>query len=56
MGSALPVVLFAIGGLLAGGCWSMYKQGASKVVVALVGVLSLVAVAGGLLWLVPGRS
>jgi hypothetical protein len=49
----IPVVLFAIGGVLIGGSWSLHGQGASKVAVGLVAVLGLVALAAGVLWLVP---
>ena len=55
MGSALPIVLFALAGVLAGGARSMLRQGAGRAAVGLVGVLALLAAAGGLLWLLPGE-
>jgi hypothetical protein len=52
MSSVLPIVLFGLGGLLAGGALSMRKQGAGPVPVVALGVLSVLAAAGGVLWLV----
>lgn len=52
----VPVVLCAVGGALLGGAWSLRGQGAGKVAVALVGVLGLVALAAGVLWLLPRGS
>jgi hypothetical protein len=49
----VPVVLFAVGGVLIGGSWSMRGQGASKVAFGLVAALGLVALAAGVLWLLP---
>jgi hypothetical protein len=54
MSSALPVVLFALAGVLVGGAWSMHRQGAAKGAVGFVGVLAALAAAGGVLWLIPG--
>ncbi|MEH1126070.1 hypothetical protein [Micromonospora sp. CPCC 206061] len=54
MNSVLPVVLFALAGVLVGGAWSMHRQGAAKGAVGLVGVLAALAAAGGVLWLIPG--
>jgi hypothetical protein len=54
MGAVLPIVLFALAGVLVGGVWSMYRQGASRGAVGLVAVLAVLAAAGGVLWLVPG--
>ncbi|MEV1289662.1 hypothetical protein [Micromonospora sp. NPDC049679] len=56
MNSVLPVVLFALAGLLVGGAWSMHRQAASRTAVGLVGGLALFAAAGGVLWLIPGGS
>ena len=53
MGAVLPIVLFALAGVLAGGAWSMYRQGAARGVIGFVGLLALLATAGGVLWLVP---
>jgi hypothetical protein len=52
----IPILLFAVGGVLLGGAWSMRGQGASKAVVLVLVVLAGLAVAGGVLWLFPGRS
>ncbi len=49
----LPVVLCALGGILLGGAWSLRGQGASKVAVVVVALLGLVALAGGVAWLLP---
>jgi hypothetical protein len=49
----VPVLLCAVGGVLLGGARSLRGQGAAKVAVALVAVLGLVALAAGLLWLLP---
>ena len=54
MRSLLPVVLFALAGVLIGGAWSMRRQGASRGALGLVSVLALLAAAGGVLWLIPG--
>jgi hypothetical protein len=54
--SVLPVVLMALAGILVGGAWSLHKQGAARGTVALLGVLAAVALAGGILWLLPGEG
>jgi hypothetical protein len=51
----IPILLFALAGLLMGGTWSLYKQGSHKAVVVVMGVLSLLAAAGGVAWLMPGE-
>jgi hypothetical protein len=56
MRTVLPVVLMALAGVLVGGAWSMHKQGAGRGVVALLAVLAVVALAGGILWLLPGDA
>ncbi|MGH8876217.1 MAG: hypothetical protein ACRD0P_02570 [Stackebrandtia sp.] len=49
----MPIVLMGAGGLLLGGVISAVK--AKRVVAAIVlGVLSLVALAGAVLWWLPG--
>jgi hypothetical protein len=50
--SVLPVILIALGGLFVGGVISMRQQGAGKFAQGLLGVLALVSVAGGVLWMV----
>ena len=50
----MAIILLALAGLFLGGAISMYRQGASRVIVAALGLLSLVAGVGGVLWLLPG--
>lgn len=52
--SLLPIALFALAGVLVGGAWSMHRQGASRGGITLVCVLAVLAVTGGVLWLIPG--
>lgn len=54
MSSVLPVALFSLAGVLVGGAWSMYRQGAARLTVGLITVLAALAAAGGVLWLLPG--
>jgi hypothetical protein len=49
----LPVVLCALGGILLGGAWSLRSQGASKAAIVVVAILGLLALAGGVAWLLP---
>lgn len=49
----MPVLLMVVAGLLLGGAISLYRQGASKATVALLGILTALALAGGVLWLLP---
>ncbi|MFR9777663.1 hypothetical protein ACL02O_16605 [Micromonospora sp. MS34] len=53
MGQILPMLLLILAGLLVGGAWSLYKQGASRPAVVVTGLLAALATAGGLLWLLP---
>ncbi len=53
MSTVVPVLLFAVAGILFGGCWSLYRQDASRVAVAAVGLLGALALAAGIAWLVP---
>ncbi|MEV4628395.1 hypothetical protein AB0J90_19210 [Micromonospora sp. NPDC049523] len=48
--------LFVLAGVLVGGVWSLRRQGASVGVIGFVGLLALLATAGGVLWLLPGDS
>jgi hypothetical protein len=50
--STLPIVLFGLGGLLLGGVISMRQQGVGKLGQGLVGLIALLSVAGGVLWLI----
>jgi len=52
----IPILLFALAGILLGGTWSLYKQGSHKAVVVAVGVFGLLAAAGGVAWLMPGEA
>ena len=52
MKSVLPILLFALGGVLVGGVISLRQQRKGIVPLAIVGTLAVVAVAGGVLWLV----
>jgi hypothetical protein len=56
MSSVLPVALFALAGVLAGGAWSLHKQGAARGAIGLVAVLAALAAGGGVLWLIPGEG
>ncbi len=47
----MSIVLLAIAGLLFGGTWSMYQQGASKPVIAVFAALAVLATVGGVMWL-----
>jgi hypothetical protein len=49
----VPVVLCAAGGILLGGSWSMRSQGAARAAVLLVALLGVLALAAGVLWLLP---
>jgi len=52
--NVLPIVLFALGGVLVGGALSMRRQGAPMLAVVLLGLMALMAVAAGALRLVYG--
>jgi hypothetical protein len=52
----IPILLFALAGILLGGTWSLYKQGSHKAVVVVVGVLAVIAAVGGVAWLMPGDA
>ena len=54
MGTVLPVVLFALGGVLVGGAVSLRRQGAPVAAVVVVGLLAVVSVAAGALRLANG--
>ena len=56
MRTVLPVLLLGMAGLLAGGAWSMHRQGAGRGVVVVLGVLAGLAAAGGIAWLWPAES
>ena len=56
MSSAVPVALMGLAGVLVGGAWSMHRQGAGRGPVAVLGALAVAALAGGILWLLPGEG
>lgn len=56
MGRALPTLLLILAGILVGGTWSLYKQGASRRAVLITGLIAALATVGGLLWLLPGEG
>ncbi|HEY1180605.1 MAG TPA: hypothetical protein VGF17_30990 [Phytomonospora sp.] len=53
MTSVLPILLLGLGGLLGGGAYSVHKQGGSKFAIVILLLMALVAVGGGVLWLLP---
>lgn len=53
MRDILPIALFSLGGVLAGGAWSLRRQGASRTSIAVLGVLAVVSLVAGILWLLP---
>ncbi|KQB86707.1 hypothetical protein [Corynebacterium lowii] len=48
-------LLFAVAGLLVGGTWSAYQNGAKKLAIV-CGVVAAIALAGAVLWLIGGMS
>lgn len=54
MNSLLPVLLFGLAGVLAGGAWSIHRQGSGRGAIAVMVTLAVLALAGGILWLWPG--
>ena len=52
MNNVLPIALFALGGVLVGGAYSMRRQGASTAAVVLLTVLAVLAVVAGVLRLI----
>jgi hypothetical protein len=54
MENILPVVLFALGGVLVGGAVSLRRQGAPVLAVVMLGLFALMAVVAGALRLIYG--
>ena len=54
--SVLPVLLLGLAGILVGGVISLARQGATKFSIGLVAALALLALAGGIVWMLPGES
>lgn len=52
MSGWLPILLFALGGILVGGAVAMRRQGAPTLAVVLLGLMALLAVAAGTLRMV----
>jgi hypothetical protein len=50
----VPILLLGLGGILVGGVISLSRQGATRFSIGLVAALALLALAGGVLWLIPG--
>ncbi len=48
-----PLLLLGLAGLLTGGAWSMRQQGASGIAVGVTAALAVLALVGGILWLLP---
>jgi len=46
-------VLLGLAGLLLGGAWSLRQQGASSFAIGVTLVLGLLALLGGIAWLLP---
>jgi hypothetical protein len=51
---ALPIALFALGGVMLGGVLSLRRQGAPMAPTVVLGLLAVMAVAGGALQLIYG--
>ena len=49
----LAVVLCAAGGVLLGGAWSLRSQGAGRPAILLVALFGVLALAAGVLWMLP---
>ncbi|WP_410810935.1 hypothetical protein [Micromonospora sp. 067-2] len=56
MGAALPTLLLILAGVLVGGAWSLYRQGAPRGALVVTAVLAVLATVGGVLWLLPGEN
>ncbi|MFC0504526.1 hypothetical protein [Micromonospora costi] len=54
MSAVLPVLLLVLAGVLVGGVWSLYRQGAPRGAVVTTALMAVLATVGGVLWLLPG--
>ena len=54
--SLAPVLLLGLCGILVGGVITLVRQGATKFSIGLVATLALLALAGGVAWMLPGDS
>jgi hypothetical protein len=52
MSNVLPILLFALGGVLVGGAVSMRRQGAPTAAVLVLALMALLAIAAGTLRLI----
>ncbi|MEH0842406.1 hypothetical protein V6U81_08450 [Micromonospora sp. CPCC 205711] len=52
----LPTLLLILAGVLVGGAWSLYRQGAPRGTVVITGLLAALATVAGVLWLLPGEG
>ena len=52
----MAIVLFVVAGFLLGGVIQLVKSGATRFSIGLVAVLAALAMAGGILWSLPGDS
>jgi hypothetical protein len=50
----MAIVLFIVAGVLVGGVISLVRQGATRFSIGVVAVLAALALAGGVVWLIPG--
>jgi hypothetical protein len=53
MDAVWPMLLLGLAGVLVGGAFSLYRQGAGKVPVILLAGLALLSGLGGVAWLLP---
>jgi hypothetical protein len=56
MAAVLPTLLLILAGVLVGGTWSLYRQGAPRGAVLVTGLLAALATAAGVLWMLPGEG
>ncbi|GIG62790.1 hypothetical protein Lfu02_71620 [Longispora fulva] len=49
----MSIVLLALAGILFGGAWSLQQQDRPKPVIAIVGLLGVLSLLGGILWMLP---
>lgn len=56
MQSILPVLLFALGGVLVGGAYSIRGQGGPKWIMIGMVALAVLSVGGGVAWLLPAGT
>jgi hypothetical protein len=54
--SLAPILLLGLAGILVGGVITLIRQGATRFSIGLVAALALLALAGGIAWLLPGES